>query len=32
MKNIIKNILKEEFKTETRDITEISIHMLHKCG
>ena len=32
MKNIIKNILKEEFKTETRDITEISIHMLHKAA
>ena len=32
MKNIIKNILKEEFKTETRDITEISIHMLNKAA
>ena len=32
MKKLIRNILKEEFKTETRDITEISIHMLHKAA
>ena len=32
MKRLIRKILKEEFKTETRDITEISIHMLHKAA
>ena len=32
MKKLIRNILKEEFKTETRDITEISIDMLHKAA
>jgi len=32
MKKIIKQILKEEFKTETRDITEISIALLHEAA
>jgi len=32
MKKIIKQVLKEEFKTETRDITEISIVLLHKAA
>ena len=32
MKKLIRNILKEEFKTETRDITEISIYMLHEAA
>ena len=32
MKNIIRKILKEEFKTETRDVTEISISLLHEAA
>lgn len=32
MKKIIKKVLKEEFKTETRDITEISIALLHEAA
>ena len=32
MKRLIRKILKEEFKTETRDITEISIYMLHEAA
>ena len=32
MKKIIKQILKEEFKTESRDITEISIALLHEAA
>lgn len=32
MKKIIKQVLKEEFKTETRDITEISIALLHEAA
>jgi hypothetical protein len=32
LKRLIRKILKEEFKTETRDITEISIYMLHEAA
>ena len=32
MKKIIKKVLKEEFKTETRDITEISIALLNEAA
>ena len=32
MKKIIKQVLKEEFKTETRDITEISIALLNEAA
>ncbi len=32
MKNIIRKILKEEFETETRDSTDISIALLHDAA
>jgi len=32
LKRLIRKILKEEFKTETRDITDISIYMLHEAA
>ena len=32
MKDTIRKILKEEFKTETRDVSEISIALLHEAA